>query len=240
MDETVAKINKIIARLLGKKNNQTKPKLPDKIDNEFVNMVIICLCFLLVWSLTGLYYVEDGYTAIVQHLDNKKKVVIGGSFGFTLPFPFTKIEKIYTNPIEHLPLGDFDQSSYELINEKLQHIIIDGDFSYIVKSPLLLSNNLVLNHDKLNNLVRMLIKSELLNYSGYYIDNASINFGIIATNIKLKVNQLISRYGLELLLLNIKNVKLKQAHNIDIYRSNNESNLMNSSDFRSVDREVSR
>lgn len=236
MDDSVAKINKIIGRLLGKNNNK-KTKIPNKIDNEFVNMVIICLCFLLVWSLTGLYYVEDGYTAIIQNFGNKKKVVVGGSFGFSFPFPFTKIEKIYVNPIENVPLGSVDQNSYQLVTKNFEQLTFDGNFSYIVKSPLLLTNTLFINHDKLNAFVRMVVKSQLLSYSGYSFKNNSINFGIIATNVKQKVNKLIGVYGLELLMLNIKDVKLKE----DIVNQiSDESKLIDSYDTRRVEREVSR
>jgi hypothetical protein len=239
MDETVTKINKIIARMLGKKGNNSSNNVPNNVDNEFINMLIVCLCFLLVWSLTGLYYIEDGYTGIIQNLGSKRKVVDGGSFGFTLPYPFTKIQKVYTNPIEHIPLGEDNQTRSQLVNQKAQKIVFDGDFNYLIKYPLLLSDSLVFNHDKLNNFVRMSIKSELLNYANNEFESKNINFGIISTNIKIKVNQFLNGYGMELLLLNIKDIKWQS---LSYTTTNiNESSVMDIHDnIRTLNRDVSR
>lgn len=198
IDEAVKRLNKKISRILGKKNNNLRPNR--KVSN-FTFSLILFIVTILFWLSTALYYVKDGYNALLIKNGEIVNEVHGMKVGLFYPFPFGQIELFDANASQLIDLDDIGKSTFYTASNKA--VKLDVHFSYLINNPKLAFEQVIQNQDNLNEFVA--------NYVYIYTAQSvikenefkSVNHTVFANTIRETINKKLSQYGLSIAKLNI-------------------------------------
>ncbi|TXH59630.1 MAG: hypothetical protein E6Q89_02010 [Bacteroidia bacterium] len=202
------RVNRIIARMLGKRSNFKKP---DNLDTSSLVFVLTIIFFaFLMWFSTGFYYLGENQFGILQRYGLVQVVVKGVRVGFTWPYPFGGIEIMDSGVSKPLQLGrrGQDNSTYIALSKDQILVAILGQFTYQLVDPKSLFINYYQDQEDFDNLVRIVILAQLHQYIIQYNFNDLIegNLTVIAEEIAKKSNALLHKYGITLVRLKINGV----------------------------------
>lgn len=202
-DATIERINKKIAKILGKKNNNS-PKSGNTSNKTFI--IIIISMLLLLWFSTGFYYLSDKQSGIVITNGKITKIINGIKVGFVLPYPFSDIEIIDTGVSDFIKISKDDAlDNYTTLSKDLVPVGINAKFSYQVIDPKLLFLNILQKNDNLNDVVKFQIWQELHSEiaKNNKDDIARKNLTVMSSDVKSAVNQNLTNLGIVVVKLQI-------------------------------------
>ncbi len=236
MDEKIDKLNARIAKLLGKRDN--KQKLPNKqkspnqsplnnddyhIVNDSAYLIVTLISLIVLWFATGIYYANDGTTAMVYNSGKLTAVVKGPKLGITVPYPFSDIDVVDTRVSDMINLSS-NGINYNSITQDDVSINMFTQFSYQITNPVKLYANYVIDQNivgdvmgkNIENMVRYEIEFILHNVivAQTYETLASANLTLLGNTIKDMVNSQLSKSGVEVAKVNI--TKMQQVESVNV------------------------
>ncbi len=211
IDIVVDRINKKIARLMGKKGKLPPQK---KTSNTAFSIIVIVFSMLL-WASTGFYYLGENQSGLILQNGSVTNVVKGIKVGFTLPYPFGSMEVIDTSPSDIIDLNKVNSSSadFSVFSQDLYPIQAAAKFSYQVVSPKLAFQEVLQKQDNLDSFVAWQVQMALHDYFIHKLNSEIIkaNLTVIANDVRDKLNTTLAKSGLSLLKLNIYSIHSPQT-----------------------------
>jgi len=206
LDDRVERLNQKIARFLGKKDKLPPPK---KTSNSMFMLIIVPLT-LLLWAMTGFYYISDSQYGVILTDGKISRVVKGLKVGVVLPYPFGNIEIIDAGVSTLLNISsDTNNPSYMGLTKDLQPVVVTGDFSYQVTDPKTLYQNYLQEQDTLDGITRWNVEEQLHSFIAQKTLNelSKANLTILADQLQENINQVLANYGIKLIKLNINSLQ---------------------------------
>lgn len=207
----VDRLNGFLARLMGKKNlpnnTQKKPSLNTPSNSKFITIVVLMGAFL--WGLTGLYYVPEGYFGLIGQNGRITKVVKGLSLGMTVPYPFSSLDVISADDMK-FSIGNESENSLTSITKDKQQISLSIQVKYRINNPTLYFKNFYqeTSDDNLRMKWMILATTQAYMQTKYGSDLVSSSKVISANEIAVLTNKMLSKYGLNIIELNITSLRL--------------------------------
>lgn len=212
IDQLVERLNKKIARLLGKKNRASPP--PKKTSNLSFSVIVIVFS-LLLWFATGFYYLGENQFGLVLYNGRVVDVIKGIKVGFTKPYPFGDIEIIDASISDFIDLNNIASGNFIALTHDLTAIKVDAKFNYQVSDPVKVFKTTLQKQNNLDNLITWEVQEQIHSYFSKKNRNEIIksNLTVTANEIKGLVNQKISDIGIKLIKLNINALSEPNANN---------------------------
>lgn len=207
----VDRLNGFLARLMGKKNNlpnnNSKKPLNTPSNSKFI--VIVMLMGTFLWGLTGLYYVPDGYFGLIGQNGKIIKVVKGLSLGMAVPYPFSSLDVINSDDMS-FSIGNESENSLTSITKDKQQMSLSIQVKYQVKDPTIYFKNFYqeTSDDNLRMKWIVLATTQAYMQTKSASDLISSSKVIAANEIAVLTNKMLSKYGLNIIELNITNLRL--------------------------------
>lgn len=207
-DNTVDKINRKIARILGKKGNH---KVKPQNTSSLVFWLLVILLSGLLWLVTGFYYLGEGQYGLVMTNGKIVHVVTGLKVGFTLPYPYGSIMAVDGKASNMLILGNAgpDKTSYLGLSNDGKWVALDVQFAYQIVNPVVYYNNYDAAQNNLDNLVRSKLQLVFRDYLAQkdYIAAKNANLTVIGNNVRDKASVMLSKYGITMVKLSINRLQ---------------------------------
>lgn len=208
MDAFIERLNQKIARLLGKKSKHPLAP-PDKTSDGGFALIVFVVA-LLLWGVTGFYYLGENQSGVILTNGSITDVVKGIKVGFVWPYPFGNIEIIDTNISNLLKISkdDIGSDGYVVLSNDLVPIKIDAKFSYQVTNPQLLFLNVLQKNDNLDEMVRFAIWQKLHAYISHNSQNnvARDNLTVMAGLVRDDANIRLANSGIKVVKLEINSL----------------------------------
>lgn len=205
-ESSLDRVNNFLARLMGKKNKQLNnskmPKNNAPSDSKFV--LIIVFVILVLWALTGLYYIPKDSIGIISYNGRVAKVVNGMEVGVTRPFPFSDMT-IIDNDNTAFSIGKESDNQFTIVSSDDKNMRVIAEVDYSFKDPALYFQNLYQDDtdlaSQLNWITQSYIQKHLNAYTESEITVASKL--IIANEISSAMNQDLNKNGIAIVRLNL-------------------------------------
>jgi regulator of protease activity HflC (stomatin/prohibitin superfamily) len=217
-------LNKKIARLLGKRGHNMKPP---KATSRRMFWFIMLIVALFLWGSTGIYYLSEDMYGIVLYRGQFNRVVKGLHVGLTLPLPFAGVIAVDARQSYLQYLGDdgSHHTDYNMLLHDSQMIGIKAQFAYQITDPRIFYIGYLANkHKRFNveerDLLRAEIVSTIKNSINKYLATDSYpeairkNLTIMGSDIENQVNQVLAKYGISVIKLNIISLNLVDSSTI--------------------------
>lgn len=220
LDNFVKRLNYWIGRLLGMEQQPLPSKGPRRTSNS-VFVSIVLLFILLLWAMTGFYYIGSGKQAIILHQGRMVRLVVGQSAGFTYPYPWgdvylfdsdsSKPQALNSNSVnikEASIANPITTKAVVVLTKDLKALQLKGSFTYHIEDPLKTYStigkfrNSVMNNDELAD-ISQLVHNELIYQLHLYTASQSfeqlknMNLSIMSINIRNKANIALAPWGLQ-------------------------------------------
>ena len=236
-EDFTERLNKRIGRVLGKKPNTPIPDLDEKVNNLFF-IVMVIVSFLLLWSVSGFYFLPENQYALITRDGKFQKTIVGPDAGFTLPYPFADIIIIDGNISEPLYIGKTSDNDNGFLSMSKDMVAfgINADFSYQVFDPSVLWSNHLQDDNDIDRLTIWLVQQQLHNYIVQHNAKDILNINIIVLSNQLRddINQNLSGYGIKLKTLNLSNLKQNSSLIQDAESSVVSSIVMDNSESNNI------
>ncbi len=198
IDGFVENLNKLLGRLMGKKDNSPPPK-PEQTSNTTFSVIILFSC-LLLWICTGFYFLSENEYGLI--LNNGKVVDVkrGIKVGFSLPYPFGNVEIIDATPIKAVTIGDTPANSFTVLDENLSPVLISAKFSYQITNPKVLYQNRLQDQDDFDTEILWLVQSNIRDAITLKSSSElkSANLTVLSNEISGKLSSVLVSYGIVL------------------------------------------
>lgn len=204
----VERMNQAIGRLLGKKAKYvhlSQPKIPS--NNRF--LLILLFMLILLWLVTGIYYVPEGSYGLIL-IDGKiSRVVKGIQVGFARPYPFLDVVN-FDAGVSNFSIGKADQI-YAINSKDRQHLAVISEIGYYISNPQLYYTKFYQENADLDLAVANIIKVQL---QSYFIQESSTQLLqasniVMANEIRDQSQIVLNQYGLaldKLTLISVRNI----------------------------------
>ena len=255
LDRLINRLNKLIARLLGKKQPfSLKSSTANKTHTKTPILFNMLLLILFIWLTSGIYVIEKNTSAIVVSNNKFIKTIKGFSVGILLPMPleslitinndFTNMQYLYTDKNLTYDKYIFLYKNSLHTEQKYELVI---KYAYRVNSPQLLYNNYLSKLNKKSvynntwidnfNLQLQSIATKTINkhLTNKLLDKPNLlaeNLVVLSNEITQQLNDYYRDYGIEtkIIFLNLQNIS--QNNSLSII--NNADQLISSSRSRHV------
>ena len=213
VDRVVEQINQKIAWLLGKNNSNKQP--PKQTSNFRFSIIILC-CLLMLWLITGFYYLGDNQYGLILRNGEIVKVENGMKVGFTAPYPFGDVEVINSDVSKFIDLSILSQNDPTILSRDLSMIKLNAKFDYQIYDPSVYFVTILQKQNNMDTYLSIIVQNELHSYLGSRLKSEILksNLTVVASEIRDQVNQKISAYGIKIVKLNINSlndVEIKQT-----------------------------
>ena len=133
-DGLVERLNRVLARLMGKKPANRAPKVAPVVPSNRRFILIVVGMIVLLWGLTGIYYIpEDNYGLIFRN-GKITHSVKGMDLGITLPYPLSNVETLDAG-INNLSIGKESGNLFQLTTQDNQTLQLTAELSYTIIDP---------------------------------------------------------------------------------------------------------
>lgn len=207
LDKIVEQINQKISFLLGKRDSQRPPV--KKTSNLIFSMLILSFS-LLLWIVTGFYYLGENQFGLILQNGNVTQVVKGIEVGLTRPYPFGDVVVIDASTSDFIDLNKMGLTSgnFTILSSDLAPIQVDAKFIYQVVDPALLFRNFLQKQNNLSNYIAWSLQAQLRNYfvSQDKDEILKTNLTVSANEIRAAMNQKLAALGVKVVKLNINSL----------------------------------
>lgn len=207
IDEQIERVNKKIAKLLGKKdNNNTNDNLSF---SKFILLLIFNLLFL--WSITGFYFIGSNQYAIFYKNGKMIDIIKGVKIGFTYPIPFGDYQLINANLENTLSI---DSNKEEVLSNDLKPFKVNVIFSYKINNIKNFYKNFGFVQD-INKLIFLLLNVKLREYIASKNSVLLTNNSLIAQGNEFRdnLNKEFEIYGINISKLYFEALKIANNEN---------------------------
>lgn len=211
-DSFVDKLNRFLARLMGKKTNKPLPKHNNQttaIPSNFKFILIILSMLIVLWGLTGVYFIPDASYGIILNNGKFSKVVKGMDTGISLPFPFSDVITLDASS-NSVKFGKTAESAaYLVLTADNRQLEVSGEIDYHIQDP----NKYFLNYyqetsdldQRVNSLSKTIIQDYFLHRNGSDILHDSNT--VVGNEIRKTADTILNGYGLSIDKLSINSIK---------------------------------
>lgn len=212
-DSFVDKLNRFLARLMGKEANKPLPKHsnhPAGVPSNFKFILIIIAMLAVLWGLTGVYFVPDANYGIILNNGKISKVVKGMDTGVSLPFPFSDVITLDASS-NSVKFGKATESAAYLVLTADNHQLdVSGEIDYHIQNP----QKYFLNYyqeisdldQRVNSLSKTIIQDYFLHHDATEILHNSNT--ITGNEIRKTADAILNGYGLSIDKLSINSIKI--------------------------------
>lgn len=210
-DSFVDKLNRFLARLMGKKANKPLPEHshhPAGVPSNFKFIVIIIAMLVVLWGLTGIYFVPDASYGIVLNNGKISKVVKGMDTGVSLPFPFSDVITLDASS-NSVKFGKAAESAaYLVLTADNRQLDVSGEIDYHIQNPQKYYLNYYQETSDLDQRVNRLSKTIIQDYFLHHDANEILrNSNTITGNeIRKTADAILNGYGLSIDKLSINSI----------------------------------
>ena len=204
IDGFVESLNKLLGRLLGKKDNSPPPQ---QTSNAAFSIIILLSC-LLLWFCTGFYFLGENEYGLI--LTNGKVVDVkhGIRVGFSLPYPFGNVEIIDATLVKAMTIGDTSANAFTVLDKNLLPVLVSAKFSYQITDPKILYKNRLQDQDAFDTEILWLVQSKIRDTIAPWSASElkAANFTVLSNEISDKLNSILVSYGISLNKFTITNI----------------------------------
>lgn len=212
-DSFVDKLNRFLARLMGKKTNKPLPKHsnhPTGVPSNFKFIVIIIAMLVVLWGLTGVYFVPDASYGMVLNNGKISKVVKGMDTGVSLPFPFSDVITLDASS-NSVKFGKAAESAaYLVLTADNRQLDVSGEIDYHIQNPQKYFLNYYQETSDLDQRVNSLSKTIIQDYFLHHDANEILHNSntITGNEIRKTADAILNGYGLSIDKLSINSIKV--------------------------------
>lgn len=198
-DGLVERLNRFLARLMGKKPVNQEPKPSSNVPSNRRFILIVIGMIALLWGLTGVYYIpEDNYGLIFR---NGKIVqdVNGVSIGVTLPYPLSDVETLDATT-NNLSIGKESTNLFQLSTKDNYTLQLVGELSYSITNPKKYYLNYYQETSNLDQKIAWLLMANTQKYFLQHTRSELLNASsiVLANEVRQQTERQIQAYGLNL------------------------------------------
>lgn len=200
-ESVIDRLNRGLARLMGKKSSQPNDSQPpSKIpsNNRFIGIIFIML--VILWGLTGVYYVPEGSYGLILQNGKLSKVVKGLQAGMTLPFPFSDVIALDATS-SSIYFGKASESTPFQVITSDEHILdASGEVSYHLSNPQQYFMTYYQENSDLDLRVNWLTKTIVQDYFLHRNSSDLLRSGNIVSSNEIRnlADKILANYGIEL------------------------------------------
>lgn len=212
-DSFVDKLNRFLARLMGKKANKPLPKHsnhPAGVPSNFKFILIIIAMLAVLWGLTGVYFVPDASYGIILNNGKISKVVKGMDTGVSLPFPFSDVITLDASS-NSVKFGKATESAaYLVLTADNRQLDVSGEIDYHIQNPQKYFLNYYQETSDLDQRVNSLSKTIIQDYFLHHDANEILHNSntITGNEIRKTADAILNGYGLSIDKLSINSIKV--------------------------------
>lgn len=218
IDEFIEKLNGFFSLILGKKNGQ-KQNQQKKLGSTTSFNIIVLLSILLLWVVTGFYYIADNQFGIILHSGRVVAVKYGSTVGLTYPYPFGDV--VVLDKAQSGIVNTDESEDNILLSRDLAAFDISSNFSYKVTDAKKLYTKYVQDPDDWDTQVIWQVQSALHDFVANQNESSLLTVSLteLSTAIKQKLkNSLDNEYGIDITSFNLVSIK---PHDINVQQSTN-------------------
>lgn len=198
-DGLVERLNRILARLMGKKPVNQAPKPNSTVPSNRKFILIVIGMIVLLWGLTGVYYIPDDNYGLIFRNGKIIKDVKGVSFGVTLPYPLSDVETLDATT-NNLSIGKESTNLFQLNTKDNYTLQLVGELSYSITNPQKYYLNYYQETSDLDQKIAWLLMANTQKYFLQHTRSELLNASsiVLANEIRQQTEQQIQTYGLSL------------------------------------------
>lgn len=203
-DGLVERLNRVLARLMGKKPANRAPKVAPVVPSNRRFILIVVGMIVLLWGLTGIYYIpEDNYGLIFRN-GKITHSVKGMDLGITLPYPLSNVETLDAG-INNLSIGKESGNLFQLTTQDNQTLQLTAELSYTIIDPQKYYTSYYQETSDLNQKIAWLVMANTQKYFLHYnrVELLNASSIVLANEIRQQSTQQLASYGLQLDKFNI-------------------------------------
>jgi membrane protease subunit HflK len=220
-ESAVDRLNRRLARLMGKKDPNSPIKTPSiPSNNKFT--AIIFMMLLLLWGLTGIYYVPNESYGIILTNGKINKVVNGIDIGITFPFPFSDIINLDSSQ-NTLSLSSSSTESGILVSSEDGKLLdLNASLSFVISDPQKYYLNYYQENSDLNQKINWLMSAIVQDYFIHHSSQELMQSSTIITanEIRNLATMVLRNYGLQVNTFNIKSLQNISQVNASLPKNN--------------------
>lgn len=207
-ESAVDRLNRKLARLMGKKDPNSPIKTPlIPSNNKFT--AIIFMMLLVLWGLTGIYYVPNESYGIILSNGKINKIVNGMDVGITFPFPFSDIINLDASKNTLSLSSSSNESGILVSSEDGKLLALNATLSFVISDPQKYYLNYYQENSELNQKINWLMAAIV---QDYFIHNSSQKLMqsstiVTANEIRNLATAVLRNYGLQVNTFNIKSLQ---------------------------------
>lgn len=229
-ESSLDRVNKFLARLMGKKEKQQqKSPQPENTPSDSKFMLIIVAAIVILWGVTGLYYVPKGSIGIIAYNGKVAKIISGMEIGITRPFPFSDLTIIDNdNDNTAFSIGKESDNTFNIVTNDAKNMRVVAEVDYSFKNPTLYFQTFYQDDDELDTNLAWITEAYIQDSLKEYTESEVLSASklILANEISAKLNQLLTKNGLVIDKLNI--IALTGESNNQTTTTSNASSLAES------------
>lgn len=220
------RLNRWLGALMGKKSNSPNLKPKNQIPSNSKFGFILAFMILVLWLLTGVYYIPENYSGLIITNGKVSKSVEGLKIGITLPYPLATVETLdATNSIVYF--GKESDNQVILSSKDKVNFQVSGEISYHISNPQQYFSNFYQETSDLDQKITWLTLQQIQQYALTESSSSILkaNTAIVGNSIRSQSESLFAKYGLTLDKLNLVTVKrvVTPVSNNSVSESSNSS-----------------
>lgn len=207
-ESAVDRLNRKLAKLMGKKDPNSPIKTPSIPSNNKFTVIIITM-LLVLWGLTGVYYVPNQSYGIILTNGKINQVINGMDIGVTFPFPFSDIVNLDSSENTLNLASSSNESGILAATEDGSVLNLNANLSFTISDPQKYYLNYYQENSDLNQKINWLMAAIVQDYfihrqSQKLMQSSSI---VTANEIRNLSMIVLRNYGLQINTFNIKSLQ---------------------------------
>lgn len=221
-ESAVDRLNRKLARLMGKKDPNSPIKTPSIPSNNKFTVIIITM-LLVLWGLTGVYYVPNQSYGIILTNGKINQVISGMDIGVTFPFPFSDIVNLDSSE-NTLNLASSNESGVLAATEDGSVLNLNANLSFTISDPQKYYLNYYQENSDLNQKINWLMAAIIQDYFIHRTSQKLMQSSTIVTANEIRsLSMVILRnYGLQINTFNIKSLQNISQAKASLPKENND------------------
>lgn len=221
-ESAVDRLNQKLARLMGKKDPNSPIKTPSIPSNNKFTVIIITM-LLVLWGLTGVYYVPNQSYGIILTNGKINQVISGMDIGVTFPFPFSDIVNLDSSE-NTLNLASSNESGVLAATEDGSVLNLNANLSFTISDPQKYYLNYYQENSDLNQKINWLMAAIIQDYFIHRTSQKLMQSSTIVTANEIRsLSMVILRnYGLQISTFNIKSLQNISQAKASLPKENND------------------
>lgn len=207
-ESAVDRLNRKLARLMGKKDPNRPINTPSIPSNNKFTLIIVTM-LLVLWGLTGVYYVPNQNYGIILINGKVDQLITGMDVGVTYPFPFSDIVNLDASENTLNLASSSNESGILAVTEDGNMLNLNANLSFVIDDPQKYYLNYYQENSDLNQKINWLMAAIVQDYFIHHNSQQLMQSSTIVTANEIRsLSMLVLRnYGLKINAFNIKSLQ---------------------------------